>query len=370
MVKKIYADNAATTIMSQTAIETMVRYLSTDYGNASQPYSFSRSAKEALKKARAIIADCIGAMPNEIYFTSGGSESNNWAIFNAIEQCRDIVTSSIEHHAILNPCKYAEFKGRVVSYLPVFENGLICTSEIEKVLKPNGFLSVMMANNEIGTIEPIKQYGLIAKSKNVIFHTDAVQAMGHINIDVKDLNVSMLSASGHKFNGPKGIGFLYIKDGLTIEPYIKGGEQEFGRRAGTENVPAIMAMAVALRENVENLDNNISYLNKLEEIFFDKLGKTSSRIVRNGTNQLPGLLSLSVEGFDGESLLHRFDLKGIYISTGSACDSKNTQVSHVLKAINISNLQAKSTIRISLSKFNTVEDVVYIADCLTKIING
>lgn len=367
--RKIYADNAATTQMSQAAIDTMVRYLATDYGNASQPYSFSRSAKEALKKARTIIADCIGAKPEEIYFTSGGSESDNWAIFNAIEQKRNIVTTSIEHHAILNPCKYAELKGSIVNYLPVYDNGLICPSDIENALRPNSFFSVMMANNEIGTIEPIRQYGLMANLKRAIYHTDAVQAMGHINIDVKDLGVDMLSASGHKFNGPKGVGFLYVKEGVTLCPFIKGGAQELGMRAGTENVPSIMAMAIALQENVEQLDQNTSHLHRLEEVFFDKVGKNSSLIKRNGINQLPGLLSLSIEGFDGEALLHRLDLMGISISTGSACDSKNTQISHVLQAINIPHDRAKSTIRISLGKYNSIEDVTYIAECLTKIVN-
>ncbi len=366
--KKIYADNAATTQMSPIAIETMVRYLSTNYGNASQPYSFSRSAREALKEARTIIADCIGAQPDEIYFTSGGSESDNWAIFNAIDQGLDIVTSSIEHHAILNPCKYAESKGNCVKLLPVQSNGLISPSDIKNALTNSSLFSVMMANNEIGTIEPIRQYSLMIKASTSIFHTDAVQAMGHINIDVKDLGVDMLSASGHKFNGPKGIGFLFVRNGISIKPYILGGAQEFGMRAGTENIASILAMAVSLRENVENIDHNISHLYNLEEVFFDNLGTNNSRIVRNGINQLPGLLSLSIEGFDGEALLHRLDLMGISVSTGSACDSKNTQISHVLKAINIPYNQAKGTIRVSLGKYNTIEDVKYIAECLTKIL--
>ena len=267
--RKIYADNAATTQMIQADIDTMFRYLANDYGNASQPYSFSRSAKDALKQARIIIADCIGAKPEEIYFTSGGSESNNWAIYNAIEQKRNIVTSSIEHHAILNPCKYAESKGKVVKYLPVNENGLICPSDIENALTSHSFLSIMMANNELGTIEPIRQYGLMSNLRNAIYHTDAVQAMRHFQIDVKDLGVDMLSASGHKFNGPKGVGFLYVKDGITLCPFIKGGAQELGMRAGTENVPSIMAMAIALQENVAPRDQTPAPLYRLEEGFVD-----------------------------------------------------------------------------------------------------
>ena len=367
--KKIYADNAATTQMSPIAVDTMVRYLSVDYGNASQPYSVSRPAKEALKTARTIIADCIGAHPEEIYFTSGGSESDNWAVFNAVDQGLDIVTSSIEHHAILNPCKCAESKGISVKYLPVQSNGLICPSKLEDALMSKCLFSVMIANNEIGTIQPISQYGLIAKLRGSIFHTDAVQAMGHINVDVKELGVDMLSASGHKFNGPKGVGFLYVKNGITLKPFIYGGAQESGMRAGTENVASIMAMAVALRENIENLDKNVAHLHNLEDVFFERLGSITSKIVRNGTNQLPGLLSLSIDGFDGEALLHRLDLMGISISTGSACDSKNTQTSHVLNAINLPSNLAKGTVRISLGKYNTIEDVIYIADCLSKIIN-
>ena len=368
MTKKIiYADNAATTQMSQTALDTMIRYLSTDYGNPSQPYSFARTAKNVLKEARKIIADCIGAKPDEILFTSGGSEGDNWVIRNGFEQGRNIVTSQIEHHAILNPCSAVAKHGGMVSYLPVCDNGLICPADIEESIGFKSLLSIMMANNEIGTIEPISQYGLISRDKGALFHTDAVQAMGHIEVDVKELGIDLLSASGHKFNGPKGVGFLYVKSGVSVNPLIYGGAQERGLRAGTENIASIMAMAVALRENVENLDSNRQHLYSLEDCLLERLKAANVDFIRNGTNQLPGLVSLSFKDMDGESILHRLDLMGICISTGSACDSKNTQISHVLKATSSPLEYAKGTIRISLGKYNTIEDIESIAAALIKV---
>jgi Cysteine sulfinate desulfinase/cysteine desulfurase and related enzymes len=294
MTKKIiYADNAATTQMSQVALDSMIRYLSTDYGNASQPYSFSRSSKKALKEARAIIADCIGAEPEEIFFTSGGSESDNWIIKNAWLNGQDIITTEIEHYAILNACEFVVKQNNKVSYLPVYDNGLICPDNMKLALSQGCLMSVMMANNEIGTIEPIHQYGIMAREKSATIHTDAVQAMGHIDINVKQLDVDFLSASGHKFNGPKGVGFLYARNGAKLQPLICGGAQEYGLRAGTENIASIMAMAIALRENVENLDKNKHHLYELEENLLNKLQNSSVSFARNGTNQLPGLISLS-----------------------------------------------------------------------------
>jgi len=365
MAKKyIYADNAATTQMSQAAMDSMIRYLATDYGNASQPYSFSRSSKKALKEARAIIADCIGANPEEIIFTSGGSESDNWAIKNAWLNGQDILTTEIEHHAILNACDFVSRQNAKVSYLPVYDDGLICPGDINRGLSRGCLMSIMMANNEIGTIEPIHQYGLMARELSATIHTDAVQAMGHIEINVKELDVDMLSASGHKFNGPKGVGFLYVRKGTNLQSLISGGVQEYGLRAGTENVASIVAMAVALRENVENMESNQRHLYELEDNLIEKLRKSSLSVVRNGTNQLPGLASLSFENMDGEAILHRLDLKGICISTGSACDSKNTHISHVLKAINLPLEYAKGTIRISFGKYNTIEESNQIAKAL------
>lgn len=365
MVKKyIYADNAATTQMSQAAMDSMIQFLATDYGNASQPYSFSRSSKKALKEARTIIADCIGAAPEEIIFTSGGSESDNWAVKNAWLNGQDILTTEIEHHAILNACDFVSKQNRKVSYLPVSDKGLICPGDIKRSLSRHCFMSVMMANNEIGTIEPIHQYGLMSREMSATFHTDAVQAMGHIDINVKELDVDLLSASGHKFNGPKGIGFLYVRKGTKLQSFVSGGAQEYGLRAGTENIASIVAMAVALRENVENLESNQRHLYELEDNLIEKLHKASLSVVRNGTNQLPGLVSLSFKNMDGEAILHRLDFKGICVSTGSACDSKSTQISHVLKAIKLPLEYAKGTIRISFGKYNTLEESSRIAEAL------
>ena len=364
----IYADNAATTRMSPSAMDAMIRFLATDYGNASQPYSFSRSVKKAIKEARSIIADCIGAKPEEIFFTSCGSESDNWVINSATEQSRNIITSRIEHHAIINPCLHAQDKGSKVLYLPVDSSGVVSADAIENYIDSNSLLSVMMANNEIGTIEPIDKYSLISRNKGALFHSDAVQAVGHININVVDLGLDLMSASGHKFNGPKGIGFLYVRDGVKINSFIHGGAQENGLRAGTENVASIMAMAVALRENIDGLDSNQKHLKCLEEVIEERLLNFGIDYVRNGINHLPGLLSLSFKGKNGESLLHRLDLKGICVSTGSACDSKKTQISHVLKSMGLPIDYAKGTIRISLCKYNTMEEAKEIANSIIEIL--
>lgn len=364
--RTVYADNTATTQMSQAAIDTMIQYLNKDYGNASQPYSFSRTSRKALKEARCIIADCIGADSDEIYFTSGGTESDNWVIHNAIEQKLNIITSQIEHHAILNPCKYAQEHGADVSYIRVNRDGLVVASDIKNSSSSRCFVSVMMANNEIGTIQDIKKLKQVAG--NALFHTDAVQAIGHIDVNVKELAVDFLSASGHKFNGPKGVGFLYARKGVKLSPLILGGAQELGQRAGTENVASIMAMAIALRENVEKIEETRLYLSDLEHVILDELNSNNIDYIRNGINHLPGLLSLSFKNMNGESILHRLDLNGICVSTGSACDSQNTQVSHVLEACGIPLEYAKGTIRISLSKSNTYEEVQYIAEKLIRIV--
>ena len=370
--KMIYADNAATTKLDIDAFEAMKPFLLDEYGNASQPYSFARKPKQALKEARAIIAQCINAEPEEIYFTSGGTESDNWAIKGTAfvnGKSRAIVTSQIEHHAILKACEAVEKLGYPVAYLPVDKAGIVTTEALKSVITSNtGLVSVMLANNEVGTIEPIKNLCAIAHQYGALFHTDAVQAVGHIGVDVKELGVDLLSASAHKFNGPKGIGFLYVKKGTPIAQNSNGGSQEFGLRAGTENVASIVGMAVALKKNCDAIEQNAKYLLQLEAILVDRLRQLGLDFIRNGAVQhIPGNISLSFRGEDGETLLHRLDLMGISVSTGAACDTVNTQVSHVLKAMGIDENYAKGTIRISLGKNNTIEEAEILSQKLNRI---
>ena len=369
----IYADNAATTQLAPEALAAMMPYLQTEYGNASQLYSFSRETKKALKEARETIAACINALPEEIYFTSGGTESDNWALKGTMlvyGDHRALITSQIEHHAILHSAKAIEKMGYPVAYLPVDGFGIVSSETLEKYITDNTKLvSVMFSNNEVGTVEPIKELASIAHKFGALFHTDAVQALGHVPIDVKELNVDMLSASAHKFNGPKGIGFLYIKKGCEINPYADGGSQEFGMRAGTENVAAIVGMATALQLNVHHMQENTRKLLSLEQQLVESLDKVGIDYKRNGAlKHVPGNMSFSFRGYEGEMILHRLDLKGICVSTGSACDSKNTQVSHVLQAMHIDEEYALGTIRISLGVSNTVDEVKIIADAISSII--
>ena len=370
MKEYVYADNAATTRLSNKAFECMLPYLQNEYGNASQLYSFARSPKKALKEARQVIATCIGAQPSEIFFTSCGTESDNWVINGAVQQHLPIVTSSIEHHAILRPCESAKRCGCSVSLLPVTKEGIVLSSSVKEVVHSScGLLSVMYANNEIGTIQPIKELATIAHENGWLMHTDAVQAIGHTRINVRELGVDMLSASAHKFNGPKGIGFLYIKEGVNWPALIKGGTQENGLRAGTENVASIVGMATALEENVISICENESHLAHLEEILISNLSRSGIAFYRNGAeNHIKGNVSLSFPNRSGESIMHRLDLKGICVSTGSACDSKETQISHVLKAIGLEEMLAKGTIRISLSKYNTEHDMMKIVQVLVGIL--
>lgn len=373
MKQFIYADNAATTKLDIDAFEAMKPFLLDEYGNASQLYSFARKPKQALKEARATIAQCINAEPEEIFFTSGGTESDNWAIKGVVfsdYKKHAIITSQIEHHAVLKTCEDVEKIGCPVAYLPVTKEGVVTPEALSSVITPNTCLvSIMFANNEIGTIEPIEQLCEIAHRNGALFHTDAVQAVGHIPIDVKELGVDMLSASAHKFNGPKGIGFLYIKKGTPISSYLSGGTQEFGMRAGTENIAAIVGMAVALQKNCTELEENKKHIVKLEKALFSTLESNGVSFIQNGTGErVPGNLSLSFPGFEGEALLHRLDLMGIQVSTGSACDSVNTQISHVLRAINMDEKTARGTIRISFGKDNTIDDAKNIAISLNRII--
>lgn len=373
MERLIYADNAATTKLDIDAFEAMTPFLLQEYANPSQPYSFSRLPKKAIKEAREIIAKCINAAPDEIYFTSGGTESNNW-VLNGTTYLNyshgAIVTDNIEHHAILKTCESISKKGYPVVYMSVDNNGIVQRDSLENTLKNKANLvSVMMVNNEVGTIQPIKDLCDVAHSKGALFHTDAVQAVGHIPINVKDLGVDFLSASAHKFNGPKGVGFLYIKRGTKVLPYICGGSQEKGLRAGTENVASIVGMAKALQNNINNLSVNIEYVMNLETEFLNLLSKTGIDFKRNGAGEhVPGNLSLSFRGKDGEMILHRLDLMGVIVSTGAACDSKETKVSHVLEAMKVPKEYALGTIRISLSKNNTREEVKFIVEAIKKIL--
>ena len=369
----IYADNAATTKLDPDAFEAMKPYLLEEYGNASQPYSFSRAPKKAIQEARETIASCIHALPDEIYFTSCGTESDNWAIKGAAlsrGERSEILTSQIEHHAVLNACAAMEKQGCSVGVLPVDGDGTVREETLEeRISEKTRLVSVMMANNEIGTIEPIGKLAAIAHAKGALFHTDAVQALGHVPVDVEELNVDMLSASAHKFNGPKGIGFFFLRRGTSFPPFVDGGAQERRMRAGTENVASIVGMAVALKKNCEQMEENEKHLRDLERRLLSVLDEAGIDYRRNGDSfrHIPGNLSLSFNGRSGEAMLHRLDLMGICVSTGSACDSQNTQISHVLKAIGLTEIYALGTIRVSLGKYNTAEDVEKIGKAILKL---
>lgn len=373
MRRFVYADNAATTQLDTDALREMERMLAETYGNPSQPYAFARPAKKALLEARERIASCIGALPEEIYFTSGGTESDNWALKGTaflLHNKAKIVTSEIEHHAVLNTCRDLERVGCDVSYIPPNGKGYITTSTIERdVIRQVDIVSVMLANNEIGTIQDIRDIAEFAHREGAIVHTDAVQAIGHIPVNVHDLSVDLLSASAHKFNGPRGVGFLYVKSGTEIYPLISGGSQEHGMRAGTENVPSIVGMSIALEKNCRELMCNQEKVRTLEHRLEKRLHNGNVMYIRNGgANRLPGMLSLSFPGLSGEMILHRLDLKGICVSTGSACDGKQEEMSHVLKALHLDPRIGNGTIRISLGKYNTEEDVDDIADALIGVV--
>lgn len=374
MKQMIYADNAATTKLDIEAYEAMKPYLLDNYANASQPYSFSREVKKALKESREIIARCINAEPEEIYFTSGGTESDNWAIKGIAynDSSRNaIITSNIEHHAVLNSCRQVERLGVPVAYVSANEETVITPEILKKfITKQTKLVSVMMANNEVGSIQPIKELCKIAHDSGAIFHTDAVQAVGHIPVNVKTLGVDLLSASAHKFNGPKGVGFLYIKNGTNIIEHECGGQQEMSLRAGTENIASIVGMAIALENNCKDLVKNSKHIIEIEKYFKSLLaGSTLDFLINGARDHIPGNVSLSFKYSDGEMLLHRLDLLGIMISTGAACDSKNTRVSHVLQAIKVPEEYAKGTIRLSFGKYNSLKDAEIIANSLLQILS-
>lgn len=373
MTNIVYADNAATTKLDKAAFDSMTPWLIENYGNASQPYSFARDPKKALAESREIIASCIGASPDEIYFTSGGTESDNWVIKGSAfsdNEKRAMITTAFEHHAILRSCKAIEKLGYPVAYVLPSNEGYISSSQIREVItNRTRLVSVMFANNEIGSIQPIQELCETAHKFGAQFHTDAVQAVGHVEIDVHKLGIDFLSASAHKFNGPKGVGFLYLRRGSELSSYADGGSQENSLRAGTENVASIVGMSTALKLNCDHIIENKKHILDLERQLISKLNILGISFRRNGGgNTLPGLISLSFPERDGEAILHRMDLMGISIATGSACDSVNTEISHVLKAIHLDENYAKGTIRISLGKNNTDMDIERIVVALSKIL--
>ena len=373
MKRVIYADNAATTKLDEAAFDAMKPFLLEEYGNPSQPYSLSRAPKQALRNARETIAACIGALPEEIFFTSGGTESDNWAIKGSAfgdDRKRATITTNIEHHAILHACSAIERLGYPVAYLPPDTQGIVSGDILQQIITTETRLtSVMFSNNEIGTIQPIKELCTIAHEHGSLFHTDAVQAVGHVPINVNVLGVDFLSASAHKFNGPKGIGFLYIRKGTSITSFNDGGALEHGYRAGTENVAGIVGMAQALKDNCAQMDTFNRKMSELEKSLIRTLDEAGLDYIRNGAkNHVPGNVSLSFKDSDGEMLLHRLDLMGIAISTGSACDSENTQISHVIQAIKVPKEYAQGTVRVSFGKYNTEEDAKVIGHAFAKVL--
>lgn len=370
----IYADHAATTALSLAARKAMEPFQGTIYGNPSTLYSFGRDPRKAVAQSREVIAAAIHANPSEIFFTSGGTEADNWALKGTAfqyERGLGIITSAIEHHAILHSCATLERMGYSIETLPVDQEGVVHMDTLRSALTSNTVLvSVMLANNEIGTIEPVAELARLAHQTGVLFHTDAVQAVGHIPVDVNVLQVDMLSASAHKFNGPKGVGFLYVRNGVHLTPLLDGGGQEGGMRAGTENVAGIVGMATALQEHMENMAQETKYLDELSGTLIDHLKQKGLDFRINGSNnRIPGNLSLSFNAADGEMLLHRLDLMGTAVATGSACDSKNSVLSHVIRAISVPPEYAQGTIRVTLGMDNTAEHMDRIAQQIRSILH-
>ena len=368
----IYADHAATTRLSDKALQAMLPWLQEEYGNPSQPYSFSRKPKMAVAEARETIASCIGAQPEEIFFTSGGTESDNWAIKGtALSYGREgtLLVSAFEHHAVLRACEAIAADGWPITYINPTEDGIIMPETLSQLMTDDTkIVSVMMANNEVGTIQPIQHLAVLAHEHNAIFHTDAVQAVGHIPVNVKKLDIDLLSASAHKFNGPKGVGFLFIRKGTKMISHESGGGQEHGMRAGTENVAGIVGMATALKEHCSHIHEEQEHLNTLTDTLQQLMQDVPHIVHGNRQERLPGILSIAFPGFEGETLLHRLDLMKIEVSTGSACDSTRTVISHVLRSMQIPEEIARGTIRISLGNENTLEDVIAISDALHRVL--
>lgn len=372
----IYLDNSATTPIKSEVLQEMMPYLTTEYGNASSLYSVGRSAKRAIEKARNRVAELLNCNHNEIYFTGGGSESDNIALkgfaYANKEKGNHIITSKIEHPAILETCKTLERQGFEVSYINVNEDGIIDVEELRKSIKSNTILiSVMTANNEVGTIQPIEEIAKIAHDNNIVFHTDAVQAIGNVQIDVEKMRIDMLSLSSHKINGPKGVGALYIKNGIEVEKFINGGHQEKDRRAGTENIAGIVGLGKATEIARKNMEKHIRNLSKVRDYYIKKVQKEIPNIRINGSmeNRLPGNANISFKGVNASELIFKLDERGICVSSGSACSSGNTNPSHVLTAMNVPEVYLNSAIRTTFGDNNTFEQVDYVVKILKQIIS-
>ena len=374
-MKNVYLDNSATTKTDEEVVKAMLPYLSENYGNPSSIYSIGQTARKAVEESRETVASILNCSPNEIYFTSGGSESDNTIIkgiaYSYKNKGNHIITSKIEHPAVLETCKQLEKEGFEVSYINVDANGIVDLKELEEAITPSTILiSIMFANNEIGTIEPIKEIGQIAKSHGVIFHTDAVQAVGSINIDVQDMNIDSLSLSAHKFYGPKGVGALYVRKGVKFTKYINGGHQEKNKRAGTENVAGIVGLAKALEISHKDMEKHNKQIKELRDYYVQEVKQKIPYIKINGDleKRLPGNSNISFRFIEGESLLLNLDLKGICASSGSACTSGSLDPSHVLLAIGLPHEIAHGSLRISIGKYNTKEEIEYTVSCLTEIV--
>ena len=375
MKKVIYLDNAATTKVRPEVVEAMLPFYTEYYGNPSAVYEFSTPCKEALAKARETVANSLGAKDNEIYFTNGGSESDNWALIATAEayasKGKHIITTKIEHHAILHTAEYLEKRGFEITYIGVDENGVVKVDELEKAIRPDTILiSVMFANNEIGTIQPIKEIGRIAKEHGILFHTDAVQAFGQVPIDVDEYNIDMLSSSGHKINGPKGIGFLYIRKGVKIRSFVHGGAQERKRRAGTENVPGIVGYGAAAERAVRTMKERTAKEIELRDYLINRLTTEIpySRLNGDKVRRLPNNVNVSFQFIEGESMLLMLDQNGICGSSGSACTSGSLDPSHVLLAIGVPHEVAHGSLRLTLSDETTKEDLDFTVDKLKEIV--
>ena len=371
----VYADNAATTSVSKTALDAMLPYLTENYGNPSSLYGFAQIATEAVANARATVAKCLGAEPKEIYFTSGGSEADNQAIMSAArvgarKGKKHLISTKFEHHAVLHTLKRLEKDGFEVTLLDVHEDGVVRLEDVEAAIRPDtALVTVMFANNEIGTVQPIKEIGTLCREKGIPFHTDAVQAAGHMHIDVNEMNIDMLSLSGHKFHAPKGVGVLYVKKNIPLFNLIEGGGQERGKRAGTENVAGIVALAAALKESCDHIDENTAKIIPMRDKLFAELSKIPhSKINGSLEHHVPGTVNMCFEGIEGESLLLMLDMNGICASSGSACTSGSLDPSHVLLSIGLPHEVAHGSLRLSIGEYNTMEEIDHIISVVPGVV--